>query len=198
MRNYTIMLAPHPLPDEHGHVESPFIYRGTYDSSGRPSALKAARASIMSNWSDVYAVDLDPQCYAPPLRCYVHGVNDASDAHEALYEAAREMGPPADNNRINLFTELYGECAGEACWCKDGDLAGQTNDATGKLYHENEDTILGICRVTKAEHVHDGGTHKWRERRNARARQTWREQRQKFLDEGIPVAAVSPWRSWRF
>lgn len=192
MRNYTIMLAPHPLPDD----GSPFIYRGTYDSSGSPSTLKAARASIMPNWSDVYAVDLDPHCCAPPLRCYVHGVNDASDAHEALYEAARDMGPPADENRTNLFTELYGECNGHepGCWCEpESKLI-----LDGKHYHENEGAILGICRVTKAEYVHDGGTHKWRERRNARARQTWREMRQKFLDDGIPVKCVSPWRSWRF
>lgn len=149
MRNYT--------PD----LNSDFIYRGTYDRTGERSSLREARkhAKVNAFWP-CWAIDMDPGGYNPVIRAFVYDVENESEALETLYEAARLMGPPKDDNRINLFTELYEKCDGEQCWCRTHGV--DLHEHKGVVYHERDGTPIGIAMVTKREHLHDAGQSKIR------------------------------------
>ena len=143
-------------------LNADFIYRGTYDCVGERGNLKDARCEV--KYGHVFAIDMHPGMIAPPVRAFVYDVVDESDALTALYQAAELMGPPKDDNRINLFTELYQDCDGPGCWCYEhyGELPLMVN---GKRYHKAEEGPIGIAKVTERKHLHDAGQSKIRRKR---------------------------------
>lgn len=118
-----------------------FIYLGSLDASGDRCNIRALQ-NIVRGGFPVYGIDLNPQCWSPPLRVFVEA-NHEAEALEIVLEHA-ENDPTGKIGR-----NIMAECDGPGCWC-DPDAR---IDYRGKLYHQIEDAFVGVDNVTVADAV---------------------------------------------
>lgn len=113
-----------------------FIYLAAFDNVGQRTSLRYLQSQVSNG---VYGVDLDPGCYAPPLRCFVEAT-DEGEATEAIIDYAFEH--PEDKIGRNVLQP----CSGETCWCEDGKFSDSRDTAKGQ-YHVQEGVFIHIERV---------------------------------------------------